>query len=231
MNWFYYSTAYSMKPVLFCFCALMVVASCGTGDRSLKILAIGDSHGQAENGWVNQLRKLRPEDSIFNLAISGATTGFKNLGRDTLNTLKNIDGYLARGEARLKKIDYIIVALGTNDHKAVFDSLQDHVRGNLEKLILRIKEYPYKKSPPKVILVTPPPIAPDSLLAEKYTGASERLKKALPYYKQFSDKYDLIYVDVWTALLPDFPSLHVDGIHLTEEGYRMAAELINAHIE
>lgn len=219
-----------MKHFLFLYIAI-ALASCSQDHQNLRILAIGDSHGQAENGWVNQLKELRPEDSIFNLSIGGATIGFKNLDRDTLNTLKNIDGYLKRGEARLNEIDYIIVALGTNDNKAVFDSLQRIVPENLEKLILHIIKYPYKKPNPKIVLVTPPPIAPDSLLAEKYVGASERLEKLMPSYKKISDKYGLLYVDVWTPLLENFPALTQDGIHLTSEGYRMAAELMNGVIE
>ena len=59
----------------------------------LKILAIGDSNGEFDFGWVAQLQKIRSVDKIVNTSISGNTIGFDNLGRKQLNTLKNIDSY------------------------------------------------------------------------------------------------------------------------------------------
>ena len=93
--------------------------SCSS-DRSKFILTIGDSHGASETGWVNQLKNLRPDDSILNVAISGNTIGFDNLGQESLNELKNIREHLSKADEYPRAIDYIIVMLGTNDCKAVF---------------------------------------------------------------------------------------------------------------
>lgn len=219
------------KAAIFLGLAWIGLVSCEKSNESLRILAIGDSHGQNERGWVNQLKELRPQDSIYNLAISGATIGFQNLGRDTLNTLQNISGYLERGEKALGTIDYLVVLLGTNDNKAVFDSVKKEVPIKLEALIGEIKDYPFDGDQPRIILATPPPIAPDSQLEEKYTGASGRLKELLPYYQQFASKYDLAYVDVYSVLEAGFPNLNEDGIHLTPQGYKIIAEMINREIE
>ena len=35
------------------------------------IVTIGDSNGANEDGWVNQLKSIRPQDSILNYSISG----------------------------------------------------------------------------------------------------------------------------------------------------------------
>jgi lysophospholipase L1-like esterase len=93
-------------------------------------LAIGDSHGAVETGWVNQLQKLRPADSIMNVAVSGNTIGFDNLGRESLNELKNIQNQLLIANEYPHSIDYFIVMLGTNDCKAVFDSMQTEIPVN-----------------------------------------------------------------------------------------------------
>ena len=192
------------------------------------IIAIGDSNGEHENGWVHQLKKIRPQDTIINYSISGATIGFDNLGKDTLNTLKNINTYLSDASKKVEKIDNIIVLLGTNDCKAVFDSLQDQVILNLEKLITEIQSYPFnQKNKPTITLVTPPPIPNDSMLITKYQGGKKRLENLLPVYKTIAKDYKCVFIDIYKPLAEDYLSLTVDGIHLNEEGYVKMAKIIN----
>ena len=195
------------------------------------ILAIGDSHGAWETGWVNQLRKLRPQDSIMNVAVSGNTIGFDNLDKASLNELKNIHQHLISAEVPTKRIDYIIVLLGTNDCKAVFDSLQQEVPQNLERLIQIIVTFEYKQqNPPGIILATPPPIDADENLEPKYIGSSDRLRKLLPFYKSTAEKYHCSFVNVYIHLLAEFSSISKDGLHLTEDGYKKVALIINEQI-
>jgi hypothetical protein len=59
-------------------------------EKPLKIFTLGDSNGALPFGWVNQLKKIRPDDTIFDISISGNTIGFNNNGRASLNTLSNI---------------------------------------------------------------------------------------------------------------------------------------------
>jgi len=55
-----------------------------------KVLAIGDSNGAKEYGWVDQLKKVHFEDFIYNTSISGNTIGFNNNDQEKLNTLLNV---------------------------------------------------------------------------------------------------------------------------------------------
>jgi lysophospholipase L1-like esterase len=195
-------------------------------------LAIGDSHGAVETGWVSQLQKLRPADSIMNVAVSGNTIGFDNLGRESLNELKNIQNQLLIANEYPHSIDYIIVMLGTNDCKAVFDSMQSEIPVNYDKLIESIKSFSYTHSPsPTIIVVTPPPIAEDELMEAKYHGAKSRLEKNLPFYHTIAIKYDFIYVDANTPLQKNFREMTKDGIHLTDDGYVKVATLINQKMQ
>jgi lysophospholipase L1-like esterase len=195
-------------------------------------LAIGDSHGAVETGWVNQLQKLRPADSIMNVAVSGNTIGFDNLGRESLNELKNIQNQLLIANEYPHSIDYIIVMLGTNDCKAVFDSMQSEIPVNYDKLIESIKSFSYTHSPsPTIIVITPPPIAEDELMEAKYHGAKSRLEKNLPFYHTIAIKYDCIYVDANTPLQKNFREMTKDGIHLTDDGYVKVATLINQKMQ
>ncbi|HEX5167680.1 MAG TPA: GDSL-type esterase/lipase family protein [Cyclobacteriaceae bacterium] len=195
------------------------------------ILAIGDSHGAEEMGWVNQLRKLRPTDSIMNVAVSGNTIGFDNLGKESLNELSNINDHLSEANKVGKRIDYIILLLGTNDCKAIFDSLQHEVAQNLDKLIRMVRMFRYQQQePPVIILATPPPIDVDEKLEPKYFGSLNRLKKLLPIYQSTAKKYNCSFVNVYDHLSKDFPSISKDGVHLTEDGYKKIALLLNKQI-
>ncbi|HEY8513455.1 MAG TPA: GDSL-type esterase/lipase family protein [Cyclobacteriaceae bacterium] len=195
-------------------------------------LIIGDSHAALPTGWATQLQKLRPQDSLFNFAISGNTIGFDNLGKKELNELRNIYYRLAQADNAMQHIDYIIILLGTNDCKAVYDSLQSLVPANLERLLSIVTNYDFtSNSKPDVLVVTPPPIAADSLMEEKYSGARERLHKLLPHYQRLATRFSCRFVDIHEKLENDFATLTEDGIHLTEEGYRRVAELINAAIQ
>lgn len=218
-----------MKRLLY----ILLFISCNSPDGSLNILIIGDSNGASGEGWVFQLEQLRGgSDHFINYSIGGNTIGFDNLDRDTLNTLKNINGYIRNAEDSVSTIDKILICLGTNDCKAVFDTLQSLVPVNLDKLIQAVRNYPYAaENKPGIVLITPPPIANDSMILPKYHGGSERLERLLPVYRKVAEKYNCRYVDIYHPLADDFNSLTVDGIHLNKEGSVMVAEIINRSMQ
>lgn len=195
-------------------------------------LIIGDSHAAAPTGWARQLQKLRPQDSLYNFAVSGNTIGFDNLGRKELNELRNIHYRLAQADNTMRRIDYIVILLGTNDCKAVFDSLQTAIPGNLERLLSIVTGYDFaSNSQPEVLVVTPPPVAPDSLMEAKYSGARRRLHNILPHYQRLASRYNCHFVDIHDELEPDLMALSEDGIHLNEDGYQRIAARINAALQ
>jgi lysophospholipase L1-like esterase len=206
--------------------AVLFLVQCKS-DNKKYILALGDSNGAHANGWVFQLQQLRPADTLLNYCISGNTIGFNNNGRDTLNTLSNLKEYLDKATRSTPRLDMIIVLLGTNDCKAVFDSLQDDVKDNLDTLICRIEEYPYPGKKPEIVLITPPPTSPDSLLIEKYLGITNRLANLVPEYTKVAEKYHCQFIDIYHPLSDGFDSLNEDGIHLNEVGYEKMAKMIN----
>ena len=54
---------------------------------------------------------------------AGRTIGFDNNGKERLNGLKNINSYLDQAQVEKKKYDYIILCLGTNDTKRIFEAI------------------------------------------------------------------------------------------------------------
>ncbi|MCB0634872.1 MAG: prolyl oligopeptidase family serine peptidase, partial [Lewinella sp.] len=192
-----------------------------------KILAIGDSNGALEYGWVTQLRKLQFPDRIYNTCVSGNTIGFDNLGRRSLNTLANVDHYLEAAVQELEGLDKIVILLGTNDCKAVFDDSLEMVPKNMELLIQKIKaNATYQTFRPQIYIVSPPPYAPDEQLIPKYYGGAADVAWLLPRFREVAGRMGCTFVDVYSKLLPDWEKLSSDGIHLTPEGQQQLAGLI-----
>lgn len=196
--------------------------------QSKNILVIGDSNGALKDGWVSQLQKFRFKDRILNTSISGNTIGFDNLGYKKLNTLRNIDFYLNRALQYPGKPDAIVIMLGTNDCKKVFEDSLKLVPKNMQILISKIKAHPgFRKYHPQIYLVSPPPYGPDRILKAKYHGGEARIEYLYPRFKKIAKKNDCIFVDTYAFLKENFENLSLDGVHLTPEGQKIIAGIIN----
>lgn len=209
------------------FICMVLSCSFGFSQNSKKILAIGDSNGAFEHGWVNQLQKLLPDYYIFNTSRSGNTIGFDNLGRSELNTLKNLDNYLKSATDTLGNIDYVVIMLGTNDAKYIFKDRQDEVVTNMQLLISRIHNYNFNfKTKPKIIILSPPPYGSDKILAKKYQGGEKRVQHLAKEYNKLAINNSCDYINIHNELKHSFDKHSHDGVHLDEEGQKAIATLI-----
>ena len=198
---------------------------------SKKILAIGDSNGAFDYGWVDQLARLRFDDWIYNTAISGNTIGFDNNNNKKLNTLRNVDSYMSDASAQLNSLDAIIIMLGTNDCKAVFTDNLERVPENLHTLIEKIKSHAiYKRYQPTIFVVSPPPYGPDEMLIAKYRNGGKRIATLIPQFKMIAEREQCNYVDNFERLKGVFEYFTTDGIHLNPEGQKLMATIINKAI-
>jgi lysophospholipase L1-like esterase len=198
--------------------------------QSYNTLALGDSHGAVNTGWVVQLQKLRPNDKFCNLAIAGNTIGFNNGGQDTLNTIRNIKSYIFRAYNQLGTIDKILILLGTNDCKAVFSSRFDEITPNFQILLESIISEFGQDVIPQIIFISSPPIADDNRLADKYKGSNERLKKLIPLLKKTAELNHVKYIELNKKLKNKGNTMTTDGVHYTEEGYKLIARIINKEL-
>lgn len=230
-----------LKLILFLFVVPINVSFAGTGHKEnareekvkpLKILTLGDSNGALPDGWVTQLKKIRANDSIFNISISGNTIGFDNNGRRSLNTLKNIRGYMEKAFSSMGKIDKIVIMLGTNDCKAVFRDSLDVATDNMRKLISEIKIFARDhKFKTEIYIVSPPPFGPDEMLEEKYKGGMERVKWLNKKLELVAAREKSIFINSCDILQPVFRMLTSDGVHLNAEGQRMIALIIQENLK
>jgi lysophospholipase L1-like esterase len=201
-------------------------------ENSLNILTIGDSNGAMPEGWVTQLKKVRLNDTIFNISISGNTIGFYNNGRKSLNTLANIDDYMDKAYARLGKIDIIIMMIGTNDCKSVFKDSLSVVPGNMKKLIDEIElAARMHKGKPLIFIVSPPPFGTDELVGEKYAGGLDRVTQLNDKLAEIAKDEKIQFIDTFHILLPVFNTLTADGVHLNPDGQMMIARIIQENLK
>jgi lysophospholipase L1-like esterase/pimeloyl-ACP methyl ester carboxylesterase len=191
------------------------------------ILAIGDSNGAKRGGWVDQLKELRSQDHIINVSISGNTVGFVNNGNPELNTLDNMNRYLQQSDPDKKALDNIVILLGTNDCKAVFQDRQDEVAQNYRQLLGKIEAFYQGHEVPQVIMVSPPPYGADDQLAEKYRGAGERVKQLNLAFQELAEQEGHTFVDIHSPLDAVVEYVSPDGVHLTEDGQVIIARIIN----
>lgn len=203
---------------------LLVISCSGEVQEPKKIMAIGDSNGAFDYGWVAQLQKLLPNDVIYNTSIPGNTIGFDNLGQTRLNTLKNLDTYLKEAQDSLKTVDYVVIMLGTNDSKYVFRDQKDEVLANMNALIVQIRSLLAKTNKePTIVIIASPPYGDDSILIEKYKGGNERVKLLAIEYKKLAKENGCEFVDAYHVLEDTFMNYSKDGVHLNEDGQKLIA--------
>jgi lysophospholipase L1-like esterase len=199
----------------------------------LNILTIGDSNGAADFGWPQQLRKLLPSSTVINKSISGNTIGFDNLDQEKLNTLKNIERYLDEAYQELTlphNFDAILINLGTNDTKCIFEHRQKEVPSNMVLLIQKIRKYmtDNQKICPPICIITPSPMDEQKVNKEKYGGGDQRIQKNNQKLKKIAAKNQIGFVDTYTLLKPGFSQRTEDGVHLNEKTqFLMASEIVS----
>lgn len=214
--------------------ALSLISGAGNrNSQKLNILTIGDSNGAVEIGWPYQLEKLFPFSTVVNKSISGNTIGFDNLDQEKLNTLKNIDRYLDEAYNELGKgneFDVILIGLGTNDTKKVFENRQKEVAENLSVLVQKVKQLVSKNQAeiPEIVIISPSPMDEQKVNQEKYGGGDLRIQKNNQQFKKVALKNQVDFLDTYTALKKEISEKTTDGVHLTEKAqFEMASEIAN----
>jgi lysophospholipase L1-like esterase/pimeloyl-ACP methyl ester carboxylesterase len=199
----------------------------------LNILTIGDSNGATDYGWPLQLRKLLPYGTLINKSVSGNTIGFDNLNQPALNTIKNIDNYLIDALKEIsgeENIDFILLAIGTNDAKKIYKDQQKEVFVNLNTLIKKIKTH-FKtahKKMPQICIISPPPMDETKYDKSKYEGGDNRVRKYLKEFKKVAIENGIGFLNAYDSLKTGFSHKTKDGIHLNEQAqFELAILIIN----
>ncbi len=205
----------------------------GINRLKCRILTIGDSNGAATDGWPRQLNGLLPFSNLLNLSVSGNTLGFDNLGRSSLNALRNINAsldsaclHLGSGPGK----GCIIFGLGTNDAKRVFADSTRQVAHNLDLLLERTQAWFREKEldVPQLLVLTPPPMEEALADSLKYGGGNERIRRNNKAFRRIARLHGAILVDIHALFPENSPGHTTDGVHLTAEAQlRVAREILS----
>lgn len=135
-------------------------------------------------------------------------------------------------DKKLHGLDKILIMLGTNDCKAVFEKRKEEIPANMAKLLKKIKEHAvYIKYKPQIVVISPLPCGEDNIMDKKHHGSSERVKWLSSKLEKVAELNNCEYIDIYTALEPKWNSLANDGIHAEEEGQIMISKMITEQMK
>lgn len=179
----------------------------------------------SDERWTALLqKKLSPKNySIIEEGLVGRTTVYEDAVRPGLNGSKLLPQILKSHQ----DIDTVILMLGTNDCKSIYDASPEEIGLGIEKLLLQIKA----ASPQAKILLVSPIFLGEHVWEEKYdpdfNEKSVQVSKALKYvYAKIARKYHADFIAASDYAEPS----EVDQEHLTVEGHRHLADALSTRL-
>ena len=172
--------------------------------------------------WPGKLQQLLGgEYKIIEEGLCGRTTVFED---PTSPTRKGID-YLPACIESHTPLDLIIIMLGTNDSKSIFNACPAEIASGAARLVAEARNPGhYMGGPaPKILIVSPVPVGEAALkLPDGITTVAmiEKTRKLAPALKKMADMYGCDFID----LAPITETAPFEGIHITAEGHAKIAE-------
>ena len=195
------------------------------------ILCFGDSNTHGYNGepggrfpyekrWTGILaQRLGPEYRVIEEGLNGRTTGFAERGKK----YKDPVPYLAPCMLSHMPLDLVIVMLGTNDTKPVFNASVEELARSMRKLMLRVRNYLRVREQRGRVLLTAPVPMTDGVLSsgiEFDLTSVEKSRQLAPLYRSLAKELEVDFWDAGTAGI----ELCGDGCHFSERGHRKFAQ-------
>ncbi len=197
------------------------------------ILCFGDSntHGYRtdvydgrydyEDRWTIKLGGLLgPDYHIIEDGLNGRTTVFADPfkpGKRGIDDVYNIS-------ITHKPLDLVIIMLGCNDTKQVFNATTKSIAYGLGMLVAKFQEYAKEIGNPKILIVSPIHIEPgiDTGAFENFDiSAHYKSLEFAKYFKHIADKMGCAFFDA-------APVAHAgaDCLHLTKESHDSLAKAL-----
>jgi len=125
--------------------------------------------------------------------------------------------------------DLVIILLGTNDLKHRFGLSAYDVALGAAKLVeecIKFKSMA-RATPPKVLLVSPPPVYEVGFFADMFAGAAVKSQDLAKYYKEVARGLGCEYFDADTVVT----SCKKEGIHWQVEQHKFFADALTPIVE
>ena len=207
-----------------------------SADRTTNILCYGDSNtyghipitcGRYDSNirWTGVLKKLLGDSyEVIEEGCNGRTTVFI----DPEEPWKSGLSYLRPCLNTHKPVDMVIVMLGSNDLKRVFNATATDIANGMEKIVNEIKEFTVQKQGfiPRIVIVSPPVIGENIGQSQFNTEfdyeSIEKSKQLAVHYKIVADRNDCIFVNAADYI----KSSEEDSLHLTKEAHGKLAQVL-----
>lgn len=195
-------------------------------DTSIRIVCLGDSNGEIPDSWPMQLSQIYAHGRIINFCRSGNTISMDNNGTTDLNEAWNVQHHLdlAVKAWNGNNPDAIVIMLGTNDTKRVFENSPESIAASMDILIGKIKNSGVACR--KLVLIAPPLISKEADQGDKYFGAARKLQESGPLFHRISRKYNCEFIDAGRLFGTRIGEYTTDGIHLTRKAQEILAREI-----
>ena len=161
---------------------------------------------------------------VIEEGLNGRTTVFDDPNDDWKNGIDYIKGILCTH----RPVDYLVIMLGTNDMKTVYNASLEEIAAGLNEIILRAEKTMDLKQGfvPKILVVSPPEISTD-ILTGPFSGsfdeaAIDKSKRLAEFYRKVADKHGCGFIDAKQYIKPS----KEDGLHLDAQGHKGLAEII-----
>lgn len=217
--------------------ALTILAAEPAAAASKRVMVYGDSNTwgalSVEEGvpiaryderqrWPGVLREALGDDwEVVEEGLSARTT---DVADPTLPRISGagLDGsaYLPAAMATHLPLDVVVIMLGTNDLKVMFDRSPLRIALGAGRLVDIVQttdggvgtEYP----DPEVLLLAPPPLGKLDFLAEPFAGGEEKSKQLAPLYAAVAGAAEAEFLDIGGVTTTD----GADGVHFSADGQR-----------
>jgi len=177
-----------------------------------------------EQRWTGLLSSaLGLEYRIIEEGLGGRTTVFDDPLEEDRNGSKQLPIMLHSH----RPLDLVIISLGTNDCKTLFNANARIIAKALEKLALIVRTYPYGEAYPLPSVLIISPIHIGERVEESPFAAFDHdsylLSTSLaPAIKAMAEKNDLLFLDASLVA----PSSPIDQLHMDAEGHADLAKAI-----
>jgi len=177
-----------------------------------------------EERWPMLLEKELGKDyQVLEEGLNGRTTVFN----DPLKFGRNGAEYLEIAFRTHDPVDYIIIMLGTNDTKDIYNASAEFIARGLERIIRELKNYMRDSlSQNAEILI----VSPLNILKNKngnYNGSfskvsEKKTKNFNKFYRKIARTHNCEFLDAAEHVNPS----KEDGVHLNKEGHKKLAEVL-----
>lgn len=204
-----------------------------TNPQATTVLCFGDSNTNgatpddsgrfaADVRWVGQLQNILGSDYyVIEEGLGGRTTNSDHF-RESKAGRNGFTYYKPALETHLP-LDIIVIMLGTNDVKNVYDKSSDEIADSLAEYVAytrdKVSERDMKQ--PKIILVSPAPVDERSIQDVFDETSIQKSLELADKIREIAVKHDCLFLDAG-----EHAEVGEDGIHLTKESQGSLAKAV-----